>query len=253
MTLADKPCVLIAGAGSGIGRATAQRLAHEGYSLVLVDLDKTGLAQTLGKIQTTGHQTYDCDCGSKQQVDALGDWLSGNAPKIDHLVNSIGVSQSHDAITSDLESWRQCLDVMLNAAVYLSRLVVPMLGEGGSVVHVSSIHSRLAEPGASSYSLAKAAIEQYVRSLAVETASRGVRVNGVAPGFVDTPMSRATGTNELETDWFNQNYISGHHLPMKRAAQPEEIASVIHFLISPDASYITGQTLVVDGGLTITF
>ncbi|MEP0762230.1 MAG: SDR family oxidoreductase, partial [Chloroflexota bacterium] len=81
----------------------------------------------------------------------------------------------------------------------------------------------------------------------------GILVNAIAPGFIDTPMSAATGVNELHTDWFRQNYVEGHHLPLRRPGRPEEIAGVALFLAGPDASYLTGQTLVVDGGLTITF
>jgi NAD(P)-dependent dehydrogenase (short-subunit alcohol dehydrogenase family) len=101
--------------------------------------------------------------------------------------------------------------------------------------------------------MAKAAINQYCRVLAVELAPRGILVNAIAPGFIDTPMSVIGGVNELESDWFKRNYVLGHHLPLRRAAQPEEIAGVALFLAGPDASYITGQVIIVDGGLTITF
>ena len=106
---------------------------------------------------------------------------------------------------------------------------------------------------ASAYAMAKAAINQYSRALALELAPRGILVNAIAPGFIDTPMSVVNGVNELESDWFRQNYVAGHHLPLKRAGQPEEIAGVALFLAGPDASYITGQVITVDGGLTITF
>jgi 3-oxoacyl-[acyl-carrier protein] reductase len=89
--------------------------------------------------------------------------------------------------------------------------------------------------------------------LALELAPRGILVNAIAPGFIDTPMSVIDGVNELESDWFKRNYVFGHHLPLRRAAQPEEIAGVAFFLAGPDASYITGQVITVDGGLTITF
>jgi 3-oxoacyl-[acyl-carrier protein] reductase len=101
--------------------------------------------------------------------------------------------------------------------------------------------------------MAKAALNQYCRALALELAPHGILVNAIAPGFVSTPMSIVDGVNELEGEWFLQNYVQGHHLPLKRAGQPEEIASVAWFLAGPDASYITGQVLTVDGGLTITF
>ena len=101
--------------------------------------------------------------------------------------------------------------------------------------------------------MAKAAINQYCRAMALELAERNILVNAILPGFVDTPMAVVDGQNELESQWFKDNYVSGHHLPLKRAAQPEEIAGVAFFLAGQDATYITGQSIVVDGGLTITF
>jgi 3-oxoacyl-[acyl-carrier protein] reductase len=89
--------------------------------------------------------------------------------------------------------------------------------------------------------------------MALELADRPILVNAIAPGFVNTPMSVSGGINELDTEWFKDNYVTGHHLPLRRAAQPEEIAGVAFFLAGKDASYITGQVITVDGGLTITF
>ena len=138
-------------------------------------------------------------------------------------------------------------------SVKLCRALVPLIADGGRIVHVTSIQHECAERGSSSYGMAKAALTQYTRSLALELAHRKIVVNAVAPGFVNTPMSiKADGTNEIETEWFRDNYVRYDHLPLKRAAQPEEIAGVILFLAGPDASYMTGSVVTVDGGLTIT-
>ncbi|MBO0790683.1 MAG: SDR family oxidoreductase, partial [Ktedonobacteraceae bacterium] len=130
---------------------------------------------------------------------------------------------------------------------------VPLMLDGGRIIHVSSIHGERVENGSSAHAMAKAAINQHCRALALELAPRHILVNAIAPGFVDTPMSVSEGVNELHSDWFRQNYIDGHHLPLRRAAQPEEIAGVAYFLAERDASYITGQVITVDGGLTISF
>lgn len=93
----------------------------------------------------------------------------------------------------------------------------------------------------------------FCRSLALELARDGIPVNTIAPGFINTPMSVVNGVNELESDWFKANYVTGHHLPLRRPGEPEEIAGVAAFLAGPDATYLTGQVITVDGGLTITF
>jgi 3-oxoacyl-[acyl-carrier protein] reductase len=101
--------------------------------------------------------------------------------------------------------------------------------------------------------MAKAAINQFCRAMALELADRNILVNALAPGFVDTAMSIVDGKNELDSQWFKDNYVSNQHLPLRRAASPDEIAGVAFFLAGKDASYITGQVITVDGGLTITF
>jgi 3-oxoacyl-[acyl-carrier protein] reductase len=126
--------------------------------------------------------------------------------------------------------------------------------DDGRIIHITSIHHERVAQGSSAYGMAKAAVTQLTRSLAIELAPRNILANAIAPGFVDTPMSiKADGKNELESEWFKNNYIKYDHLPLQRAAKPEDIAGAAWFLAGPDASYITGSVLTVDGGLTITF
>jgi 3-oxoacyl-[acyl-carrier protein] reductase len=173
---------------------------------------------------------------------------------VDVLVNCAGLHRAADAVDSPLEEWRRPFDVMFEGGVRVTRMAVPLMSAGGRVIHVTSIHGDCAEAGSSAYAMAKAALNQWCRGLAVELAPRGILVNAIAPGFVDTEMSiRADGVNELDTEWFRANYVEGHHLPLRRAGRAEEIAGVAAFLAGPDASYITGQIITVDGGLTITF
>jgi 3-oxoacyl-[acyl-carrier protein] reductase len=172
---------------------------------------------------------------------------------LDALVNCAGVFLGASIVDSPLDVWRKPLDTMLDGAIAMTRLAVPLMASGGRIIHVTSIHGERAEMGGSAYAMAKAAINQYCRALALELAPRLILVNAIAPGFVDTPMSVVDGVNELESKWFISNYVQGHHLPLRRAGQPEEIAGVAYFLAGPDATYLTGQVITVDGGLSITF
>ncbi len=172
---------------------------------------------------------------------------------LDAVINSAGISFSSPADGEKLEELRGGFQMMTSGAILASRIAVRLMPQGGRIVHVTSIHAERAEQGAAGYSMAKSALNQYVRVLALELAPRNILVNAIAPGFIDTGMSRASGVNELETPWFQKNYVEGHHLPLRKAGRPEEIAGVAWLLCGPDASYLTGQCLIVDGGLTITF
>jgi NAD(P)-dependent dehydrogenase (short-subunit alcohol dehydrogenase family) len=121
-------------------------------------------------------------------------------------------------------------------------------------VNVSSIHGYRVEELASAYDVAKGGLDQFTRAMALELAPHGIRVNGIAPGFVDTELAiLPDGTNELELPWFREHYVGRRKIPLARAAAPTEIAAAIAFLASDDASYVNGTILVVDGGLSITF
>jgi 3-oxoacyl-[acyl-carrier protein] reductase len=250
---ASRKAVLITGASSGIGKAAAERYAREGWQVFLTARRAELLEGVRSTLPGDGHLVYGGSYDAPETAAAIGDMIDRAWGRLDALVNCAGVFAGADAVQSPLETWREPMDIMLNGAIWMTRLAAERMSGGGRIVHVTSIHGERAERRASAYSMAKAAINQYCRVLAVELAPRGILVNAIAPGFVDTPMSVVNGVNELETDWFRQNYVEGHHLPLQRAAQPEEIAGVAYFLTGPDASYITGQVITVDGGLIITF
>jgi NAD(P)-dependent dehydrogenase (short-subunit alcohol dehydrogenase family) len=251
--VSERKRVIVSGASSGIGRATALRFAREGWDVCLTARRERELRAVLAELSAGEHLVCPADYTDPLAVEAAGREIREHWGRLDALINCAGISVPADAIDSPMGEWRRSLDVLLDGAVLLTRLAVPLMTGGGRVIHITSIHGERAERLLSSYSMAKAAINQYCRALAVELAPRGVLVNAIAPGFVNTPMSVVNGVNELEGDWFRQNYVDGHHLPLRRAAQPEEIAGVALFLAGPDASYITGQVLTVDGGLSVTF
>lgn len=244
---------LVTGASSGIGRATAQRFAAGGWDVCILARREAELERLLAELPAGDHRKLAGDYACPDTAARLETLLRGRWGRLDALVNCAGVFMAADAIAAPLADWRKPLDIMLDGAVRMTRVAVPLLASGGRIIHITSIHGDRAERGGSAYAMAKAAINQYCRSLALELADKGVLVNAIAPGFVATPMSVVNGVDELQSDWFKANYVTGHHLPLRRAGQPEEIAGVAWFLAGPDATYITGQVITVDGGLTITF
>ncbi len=249
-----KPKVVVTGASSGIGRATAARFAADGYDVCLNARRAERLHELVRTFPTGDHLVCPGDYSLPAVVAAIDKTLRQQWGRVDVLVNSAGLSQSAHAIESPIEHWRKPFDTMFEGGVRMTRLCVPLMSSGGRIIHITSIHGERAEPGSSAYAMAKAALNQLCRGLAVELASRGILVNAIAPGFIDTEMSVGPdGVSELTTEWFRNNYVEGQHLPLRRAGRPEEIAGVAAFLAGPDATYLTGQVITVDGGLTITF
>ena len=246
--------VIITGASSGIGRATAIRFASDGCDVCLNARRESRLQELMRGLSPGDHLVCPGDYSDPVVVQAMGNTVRERWGRVDVLANCAGVHRAADAVASPIEEWRRPFDVMFDGGVRVTRMAVSLMSEGGRVIHVTSIHGGRAEAGSSAYAMAKAALNQWCRGLAVELAPRGILVNAIAPGFVDTEMSiRPDGVNELDTEWFRANYVQGHHLPLRRAGRPEEIAGVAAFLAGADASYITGQIITVDGGLTITF
>lgn len=247
--------VIVLGGSSGIGKATAQRFAKEGWLVVIASPDTAQLECARNSLEGEGHVSVALDVRNDEhhlnftrKLKALG------IRHFDVLVNSIGISEHFDVLDNDFSAWNNALEIMLYGTVRSCRTLVPLIRDGGRIVQITSIHYCRVEKGSSAYGMAKAAITQFTRSLALELAPRNILANTIAPGFIDTPMSvKRNGDNELATEWFYDNYIKYDHLPLKRAGKPEEIAGVAYFLAGPDASYMTGSVITVDGGLTITF
>jgi NAD(P)-dependent dehydrogenase (short-subunit alcohol dehydrogenase family) len=246
--------VIVTGASSGIGRATAVRFASDGCDVCLNARRAERLKELVRTFPPGEHLVCPGDYSDPAVVETIDKMVRERWGRVDVLVNSAGVSQKANAFDSPIEHWRKPFDTMFEGGVRATRICVALMPNGGRIIHITSIHGERAEPGSSAYAMAKAALNQFCRGLAVELAPRGILVNAIAPGFIDTEMSIGPdGISELETEWFRNNYAQGHHLPLRRAGRPEEIAGVAAFLAGPDATYLTGQVITVDGGLTITF
>ena len=248
MRLLDERRALVTGGANGIGRAIVERFVAEGAAVAIVDVEPV---DDLGP----NVLAFQRDLAKTDDLEALVDEVEESLGPIDVLVNNAGIFEPALAVELSLASYRRVLAVNLDAPIFLAtRAARGMIDRGyGRIVNITSIHGRFGEEQALSYDTAKGGLDQATRTLAIELSRHGVLVNAVAPGFVATRMSVIDGVNELDSEWFNDVYVRYGKLPMRRYAQPSEIAAQVAWLASSENSYVTGQVLTVDGGVTVTF
>jgi NAD(P)-dependent dehydrogenase (short-subunit alcohol dehydrogenase family) len=239
---------LVTGGANGLGRAIVERLAAEGASVAAVDVEPV---PELGPAVLG----VEFDLAQTERLEELLDDVEARLGPLDVLVNNAGIYEPSPAVELTLQSYRRVLAVNLDAPIFLaSRAGGRMAARGyGRIVNITSIHGRFGEELALSYDTAKGGLEQATRTLAIELSRHGVLVNAVAPGFVSTRMSIVDGVNELEGEWFRSIYVDNGKLPLRRYAEPHEIAAHVAWLASDQNTYVTGQVLTVDGGVTVTF
>lgn len=244
---------LVTGAGSGIGAAIAAALATAGLRVVVLDRDERAaerVARSLGADAIAVGADISVSAELERAIGVL------RPLGLDVLVNCAGISDSTPTASLGIETFRRMLDINLTGAVELTLLALPLLTASprGRVVNIASIQGFVPAADTLAYATSKGALIAFTKALATDLANDGVLVNAVAPGFVDTPMAvLPEGITEYETDWFRQIYIEHGRLPLRRPAQPAEVAEVVAFLASEANTYLTGQVVTVDGGLTATF
>ena len=236
--------VLVTGSAGGIGGAIAAECRAQGGEVLGLDLRAGGQVPSMV-----------VDLANTAGLDAVASEVLVRLGGIDVLVNCAGTFQAEAALDLTWAGYEHTLRVNLHGPVFLmSRLGAAMAAAGyGRIVNVTSIHGRLSEPLSTAYDVSKAGLEAATRTFAIELASSGVLVNAVAPGFVRTAMSLVDGVDELESEWFRSIYIDNGRLPQGRAAEPDEIARHVAHLSSEGNTYLTGQTITIDGGLSARF
>jgi NAD(P)-dependent dehydrogenase (short-subunit alcohol dehydrogenase family) len=247
---------IITGAGTGIGAATAELFVREGASVIIVGRRREKLEEVVAKIGRPDNvAVVPGDVRERSTARQAVSTAQERFGRLDIVVSNAALFDPAAFPESDLEQWRKMFDVITLGAFHFARegsLAMIAAKTPGRIVTVTSIHATQAEPNASSYGAAKAAVNQFTRGMAVELAPHGIRANAVAPGFIDTPMS-CGGLNAQEFESLKKRYVEAHRIPLSRPGRPEEVAAAILFLASDESSYITGAVLVVDGGLTCTF
>ena len=241
----DGKVVIVTGAGSGIGAATAKRFLAEGASVVLNGRRKEKLAETANGIEAERVLLHDGDISEETYVTRLIDDTIVKFGRIDVLVNNAGVAAFGPILKSTTEQWRNVMSIDVDGVYFAIRAALPhLLKTKGSIVNVSSVSGLGGDWGGSIYNAAKGAITNLTRALALELGSEGVRVNAVNPSLTSTEMTADFENNEPLIAKFKDR------LPIGRGAKPEEVASVIAFLASEDAGFVNGVNLPVDGGIT---
>ncbi len=251
--MSTQPCAIVTGATSGIGRATAMRLAQEGLAVVAVGRNAGALAEIEAAIVQAGGAC------AQVQADVVTDEAPGHIVSaavqafggVDALVNAAGIIASASLEGTDDDAWDRMMDINVRAPFRLMRAATPhLIARRGAVVNVSSVAGLRSFPGILSYAVSKAAVDQLTRCSALELAPRGVRVNAVNPGVVVTELHRRGGMNEQQYAAFLERTRETH--PLGRPGSVEEVAELIAFLASSRSAWITGETVAIDGGRHLT-
>ncbi|HEX8141893.1 MAG TPA: SDR family oxidoreductase [Pyrinomonadaceae bacterium] len=242
---------LVTGANSGIGRAIALRLGLEGAGVVVNYLVQPEEAEkVVTEIEGAGSKALaiNADVSDEGQVEEMFRRAAEALGGLDILVNNAATEMRRPFLEMPLEDWRRVIEVDLTGPFLCSQRAARLMvesGAGGSIVNITSVHQRIPWGGYAHYCAAKAGLEMLTKTIALELATENVRVNSVAPGAIATPLNREVWSEpEMMSDLLNK-------IPVRRAGEVEEIASVVAFLCSDESSYMTGQTVYVDGGMTL--
>jgi len=243
--------VIVTGAARGIGAGTAERFASEGAAVAVLDLDEAAASKTAAGLGAPKAVGIACDVSDGGAVEAAVNRVVDELGKVDVLVNNAGITRDNLLFKMTEDDWDLVLGVHLKGAFLMSREVQKHMvpAKYGKIINLSSV-SALGNRGQANYSAAKMGIQGLTRTLALELGPYGINVNAIAPGFIVTEMTDATAVRlKMEPEQLRE--LNAQANPVRRVGQPADIAAAAAFLCSDEASYITGQTLYVDGGAKV--
>jgi 3-oxoacyl-[acyl-carrier protein] reductase len=237
--------VLITGAARGIGYEIARQFGVEGAVLSLLDFNADNLKKTVEEFKTSGFEVYGyhADIANRQEVDDVVEKAEA-VQQVDVLINNAGIASETPFINIDVEEWKRILDINLTGMFHISQAVCRrmVVRRSGVVVNMGSKNGLDGEFGYAHYNASKGGVVMLTKTMALELATFGIRVNAVCPGYIQTPMSMQIDSPEFTEDFVNR------YIPLNRPGRVEEIASIFLFLSGNESSFITGQTIVADGG-----
>jgi len=247
---------LVTGGARGIGAGIATRLSREGARVIIADIDEAEAKAFAGSL--SGATAHAVDIADTASVDRLMEDTRKAHGHLDILVNNAAILDATPLAQLTLERYRKVIGINMNGALHITMAALPLLrgtGKGGRILNIASIMGVRGSRDSLAYSTAKGGVVNMTRCLACDLAPDGITVNAICPGFIDTRMALLPdgSGHEHDTDWFKDIYLKYRRIPLHRAGLPEDIAGPAFFFCSDDSAYVTGQALLVDGGVSATF